>query len=700
MCFIKPFPGGDTPGYVNSIHFLENRGIIASLYLEQRPLVSILLYSLYLVIPVPDYLTRITFTIVAYNSLSSFLLGFFSFLLLRELGVERITASLCVIGSYVTWIFRYGDIYANYFAYALMFALAYFYLNFKKNNWYGALGGIIVVMIFLTHEPTAYIATIIIALSTILLRVYCKNELKSIRFPTILMLFTASIILLPFIFLALNDVGYLGVFSTFLGPVEERYGITSLPISLFKKISSDNWDIAMLKPTLSGSPHIIGYILTLLGLVLTRIAFRRKHFSHVLILLQSWCFILLTGILIGSIPSLFGEPFTLSGFVWRLAYLMPYPLLLGSVAITPIMLPPATTVIISPSWKIHFNRREISFILLALIALMTFLNFNISIQYAYYYSDTPRPSESVINDALAIRNIFGYGNRSVILYVQNNEGRKIEWISAITGMNIFYGKNILDLYLGKLDETLYNDIIYVVKIRYLIKTGLFGNITKNVKIVTSESFAILHPPESELVSQMISVRGGSRIYIFREVDKELINNLLALYNTSNLLGQPLNNGESFWGIYRGGGGRWDVNISKTESATQRYKVTLIEKGEGNYYIRLYHIFEKPIDLSLYQYIRIIVSCNLQNGDSKTIHFTLSSANIPGAGGTGYNSIFTFTCVSGERKTVLIPLRDLKREPGFNISSVKQFIISLDADKSIGDITISDITIIPLGEIRK
>jgi len=466
-----------------------------------------------------------------------------------------------------------------------MFALAYFYINFKKNKWYGALGGIIIAMIFLTHEPTAYITTIIFTLSTILLQVYCRNKLKSIRFPIILMLFTTSIILLPFIFLALNDASYLGVFSTFLGPVEERYGVPSLTARLVKEISYDNWDILMLKPILSGSPHVIGYIFGLLGLVLTHILFRKKHFSHALILIQSWCFILLTGIVIGSIPSLFGKPCTLSTFVWRLTYLMPYPLLLGSVAIMPIMLPSAITITIIPNWKMHFNREKLSSILLALIALMTILNFNISIQYTYYYSGTPRPSKMVINDALAIRNIFGYGNQSVILYVQSNEGRKIEWISAITGMNIFYGKNIFDLYLGKLDEASYNsDIIYMVTTRNLIKKGLFGNITKNVKIVTSESFAILDPLESELVSQIIPVQGGSRIYIFREVDKELINKILKLHDINNLLGQPLNNEKILLEIYSNSEDQWDVNISKTESATQYYKVALIKGENHNYYI--------------------------------------------------------------------------------------------------------------------
>lgn len=654
------------------------------------------------VVPKPNYLTAITLTITSYISLSSLILSFFSLLLLRRLGVGKFSSLLCVFAGYVIWIFRYsGDLYANYLAYALMFAFAYFYINvLEGKKWNGILCGIILSLMFFVHEQTAYITVVIAALSFFLQFGYNRKKWRVIGFPMILWVFTTCVVLLPFLSFALTAPNYLGIFSTILGPVEERYGSFATASALLtQKISLDNWNILTSRVLLSGFPNLVGYCLVLFGIILTRLSFRKRCFGTAWILLQSWAFVLLAGIAICSVPILTGTPHAFSTYVWRLALLIPIPLLLGQLVDLASFSQPFRIRVISRTLRfphIRIGRNELRLIKTGILMTVAILSLNLSIQYKFYYSGSPKPSEQTIEDALAIHRIFGYGNRSVIIYVQSNDGRKVEWISALTGMRVFYGRSVLDLYLGIVDDELNNDIVYKVWTRLLKKACLFGNVS-GVRIITAETFAVLDPIESELISKNIPNPNGSQIYVFKEVEKEYAQMLYELqtrlYDVNVILGQSLNGENDFWKVYRGAGGKWDAIITKGESPTQAYKITVI--NNGSYFIRLYHTFENPMNFTSSEYLRLIIHCQLENKLSKTFMLSLGSDVIAG-GASLKRGDYTFTCVSGEKKLVLVPLKSLRLEGEFNLSAVKQLILYLDRDDVIGEVVISEITLLAIG----
>lgn len=700
--FVGNFPGGDTPSYIGSMHQLEHYGILWSVYSQKRPIVSLIFYLLYSAISKLQYLVGITFTIIIYILLSSFIFSLFSLLLLRKLGIGKFSSILSVSAGYVIWIFRFsGDLYAQYLAYALMYAFAYFYINsLEGKERDGVVSGIILSLIFFIHEQSAYIIVLVATISFLLYLVYNKGKWQRARFPVVLCFLTTCVILLPFLFLAINDSGYLGIFSTMVGPVEERYGSFATTSSyLSQKISLNDYDILASKQLLSGFPNIFGYCLILLGIILISPRFNKKCCNSTWALLQSWSIVLIAGMLMGSMLILIRAPNILSTAVWRLGLLMPIPLLLGtlvnfastfngSLLIRIIIKTTRTAYIQTVNYKL------IKLIAICILMIATILSLNSSIQYMFYYSGSPKPSEFTIEDALAIRSIFGYGNRSVIVYVQNNDGRKVEWISALTGMNIFYGRNILDLYLGKVDEQLSGDVVYRAWTHVLQKAGLFGNISR-ATIVTAETFGTLGPLETELISQRIDVSNGSRIYIFRYINRENVSILYELsnqlYNADIIVGQQLNGKDDFWKVYRIPGAKvgHEATINRGETPTQAYKITLTR---GNYYIRLYHIFDKPQNFSSYKYLRLIIYCQVQNGGSK--NFMLSVASDMIGGGESLNrGEYTFTCASGEKKVVLIPLSNLKQEGELNISAVTQIIFYLDRDQTIANVTISEITLI-------
>jgi hypothetical protein len=164
-----------------------------------------------------------------------------------------------------------------------------------------------------------------------------------------------------------------------------------------------------------------------------------------------------------------------------------------------------------------------------------------------------------------------------------------------------------------------------------------------------------------------------------------------LYNADIIVGQQLNGKDDFWKVYRTPGAKvgHEATINRGETPTQAYKITLTR---GNYYIRLYHIFDKPQNFSSYKYLRLIIYCQVQNGGSK--NFMLSVASDMIGGGESLNrGEYTFTCASGEKKVVLIPLSNLKQEGELNISAVTQIIFYLDRDQIIANVTISEITLI-------
>ena len=702
--FIQRFPGGDTPAYVELMHGFENHGLSWALYSQKRPLVSLILYALYLVVPKGDYLAAITLTTAAYVTLSSFLLSVFSLLLLRKLNVGKLGAFLCVLCGYVIWIFSYlGDLYANFLAFALMFAFAYFYtdaLDGAKRD--GVFCGIILAVMFFVHEETAYVTIAIAVLSLMLRLAHNKGKWSKGWLPVIISLSTACVILLPFLFLAFNDANYLGIFSTIIGPVQARYGnFATLSSSLAKPIAVDDYNIAAARVALSGFPNILKLTLIIFGIVVAGLNMRRKPPTSASIILYSWLFVVLLCITVGSIPIIIGTPNAISTYVWRFALLIPSPLLLGLLVESPSAFNRPFLLRIKGKLRyfahVGIDKKDLKSIGTGILITIVALSLNVSIQYKFLYSGSPQPSESTINDTLALREMFGYGNKSVVLYVQNNDERKIEWITAITGISVFYGSSIWDLYLGIFDEQLSNDVVYMASTNVLQKEGVFGNVG-NLTIVTAETFASLTPLESEMVAQTISNPGGSQIKIFRTISKDYANTMYIhsqkLYDPNTVIGDPLDFGNEFWKAYLGLGPRharagWgcNVTIAKGDSLIQSYIFNLTE---GDYYIRLYHIFESPRNFTSSKYLRLIIYCNLQDSTSKQLGLQLGSDVIAG-GASLDRGDYTFTCISGQKSVVFVPLGNLEILGNFDLSYVNQLIFRLDQDIVRGEITISEIT---------
>src|SRR3989442_9469896 len=81
-----------------------------------------------------------------------------------------------------------------------------------------------------------------------------------------------------------------------------------------------------------------------------------------------------------------------------------------------------------------------------------------------YESSTVAPSQEYFQELLRIRNHFGYGNQSDVIFVRfdlSTPNRLAEWTRAITGMPIYVGSSPFYYLANKIETSLLNSPVYV-----------------------------------------------------------------------------------------------------------------------------------------------------------------------------------------------------------------------------------------------
>jgi len=244
---------------------------------------------------------------------------------------------------------------------------------------------------------------------------------------------------MPFVLLSISKEYYFGVFSNYLGPVNQRYGLT-----FFEKILSSTRNSAdpfwgnevmmvFLIQGISGSGgsfpiiNLAAAILILLGTSLVNLNTQSGKLLFSMNLLM-----------IVLVLNIYGLTDILCPV--RLAMFYPTPLLLGlGLNWISRKLDPKIHVPASNSKMNLLNKRRLGALLLIFVLLCT-INVAVNARVTHG-TDIYAPSVDSLNDIQRLREKFGYGNDSVIILVkpEQNWGRLTEWVEALTGAKVYLG---------------------------------------------------------------------------------------------------------------------------------------------------------------------------------------------------------------------------------------------------------------------
>jgi hypothetical protein len=297
------------------------------------------------------------------------------------------------------------------------------------------------VIIAFSHLETYFVVLAIIFIFVLVSIAFSTSNRAALPFLILKIALPSIIILMPFALLSISKEYYFGVCSNYLGPVNQRYGLTFFEKILSSTrnsseatlISGNEVMMVFLIQGLSGPGgylpiiNLAAVILILLGASLVNLNTQSGKLLFSMNLLMIVCLVNMYGLTDFPTPA-------------RLAVFYPTPLLLGlglnwiSRKLDPKIHAPA-----SNSKMNLLNKRKLGALLLISILLYTInVAVNARITHGtYIYA----PSDDSKNDIQRLREKFGYGNESIIILVkpEQNWGRLTEWVEALTGAKVYLG---------------------------------------------------------------------------------------------------------------------------------------------------------------------------------------------------------------------------------------------------------------------
>ncbi len=297
-----------------------------------------------------------------------------------------------------------------------------------------------------------------------------------------------------------------------------------------------------------------------------------------------------------------------------------------------------------------------------------------------YEASTVAPTQQYFQEMLRIRNLFGYGNQSDVIFVRFDiaeSNRLAEWAHSITGMPIYVGSSPFYYLANETETSLLNSAVYVGQTNNLKVHKLFGE-----PLILSMLLSL--PTAVDLLN---STRVAPGLAISRTSQAQA----LALLPFAKALGDgsplPLAPGINLNGLNWTG---WQLYLAKggTNNATldlpgPGFSLTLVH---GTYFVRLYQIFQTSLSIPAEDFVAI----HVWSSTSKMIMIGLSSQTdpiLPG-GTTNEYALYSFNVRPGWQYLLL----DLTN-PGtvmgtFSSSSIAQVIFYLDQD-NVNDRVMSD-----------
>lgn len=446
MVFPSLFLGliGDDVAYVKAIIATQNRGLGFIFWgdntLMMRPFFYLYLTAL-------SFLCNNNYRIVLTlsSAISLILLVFGLHRLLSHFQMrEDLKMWTCALSSLIPYILVYAiQQYANFFAYALSFIFFSTILDYLKNRNRRSLtiSSLILVIIALSHLETYFVVMLTILIFVLVSMIFSTSNRGAFLFPILKIVLPSIIILMPFALLSISKEYYFGVCSNYLGPVNQRYGLT-----FFEKILSSTKNsseatlfvgnevmMVFLIQGISGPGgslpiiNLAAVILILLGASLVNLNTQSGKLLFSMNLLMIACLVNMYGLTDFPFPA-------------RLAVFYPTPLLLGlGLNWISRKLDPKIHVPAFNSKMNLLNKRRLGALLLISILLYT-INVAVNARVThgtYIYA----PSIDSLNDIQRLREKFGYGNESIIILVkpEQNWGRLTEWVEALTGAKVYLG---------------------------------------------------------------------------------------------------------------------------------------------------------------------------------------------------------------------------------------------------------------------
>jgi hypothetical protein len=297
-----------------------------------------------------------------------------------------------------------------------------------------------------------------------------------------------------------------------------------------------------------------------------------------------------------------------------------------------------------------------------------------------YESSPVAPSQEYFQELLRIRNYFGYGNQSNVIFVRYDvsvPNRLAEWTSAITGMPIYVGSSPFYYLAHKIETLLLDSAVYVGQTNNLEIHGLFGR-----PLVLSSLLSV--PTGLDLIN---STTIGSGLFLSRVSQPQalaLIPLVQALANgsalppTPDVKFHPLN--LTNWQIYLAKGGYNNATFTTSDG---NFSITLVG---GSYFVRLYEIFSPALNISSQDFLAIHV-WSMVNKQFMVRLSTQSNPILPG-GTTNDYATYSFILQPGWQYLVINLSNPAFVTGSFTPSSITQIILYLDRD-FVSDQVISD-----------
>jgi len=436
-----PVPGSDAYWYVDQIFRIKELGA-TEIFRTRRPFVALALSVL------DTFLNDWRISLLVFKIISGliFVSGVYNFCSRINIGyaAELLGVSLAVLLP-AQYLRQSYDLYASFFAYALTFVFWHQLLealdfNSLKKEIQAAF---LLVFIAFSHFET-FLANLAVMAFYLAITQICTFHLhkkfdasKHIK-KFVVVVGIPVITLSPFIYMSLIDPFYLGVTSRYIGPQNIRFigwnEIFSDALPVQNLYEDRFWGIESFQDYVinryKGHTNLPLFFLTLVGLIAVDL---RKKAGRIL---YAWNALLIVA---GALFLLKIAP--INGGA-RLVFLLPSPIFLCLGVDALLSIPHNMGLRFSlegpqiKSRALFISARKAIIFLLIAIFLHSIL---VAINVRGEFSTPWAPNIDAIKEIERLKDIYGYGNDSVILIARDDYQNKVRWAKALTGLKVYFG---------------------------------------------------------------------------------------------------------------------------------------------------------------------------------------------------------------------------------------------------------------------
>jgi hypothetical protein len=506
-------PDGDAVSYIHGILQFQQKGIFSTFSSDERPLSTIVLSTIYSLLSLTGVAGSklLVLTFLMADALFIYVAALFSSLLIRENGYDTgvIALSELVFISSAQILRMTGDLYANLFAISFVYLFLFLILPItRESDVYhvklAVISGLTIFAILLIHFQTFIFALTEFSLVAYLSIRSSRDEFKKRKIGFFaITITTLAMLALPFIYESSTDPMYFGVLSRQLGDVSGRYFLLFGTI-IQQTVTIGSYDVGMLFNVTTQYGNLLLTIFMIWSLVSLYLLTRHNKATTLSIISATWSMVIFIPSLIATILFKYSV-YNVSNITlaWRLLLMLPIPLI-SAFGIEEIFEKSLVTQV-----RIQHTRPDTEMVCKILkISALVFLilgSVQFQLEYRSVYQKVPNlPTDNLLNEANRIKNIFGYGNDSYVVYIKFSNVSEItrlpEWVVDITGMSVYYGTSSMYYLAGKNEPSLYGSSEYIGMTNSLQKNGMMNN-----TIVISD---LLSEPNSyELIDSREIVHG-------------------------------------------------------------------------------------------------------------------------------------------------------------------------------------------------